>query len=391
MALDALRGVAQGIAGRALRRVSGNLRSGLLGTNKGGSDKSDFPAVNNFRGKYTTEHMTFPMDVTSGRELGNHGHYMIFEINEQKPPGLKFNEPRKKVGDALSNIEKSKAQQGSVPTENVISGLDAGLQAAVEQKAKNEKRKREQEQADYEKSLADKELTVGVERRETNTMKAHIALYMPPTVTVSHTANYTDQEIGVGANLAMQAYQDVQAQGLSFSVIGNTLQKLAPEFEDEALRKLVGAAGIIPGMEGLQHIVDVQQGFVKTPHLELSFKGITKRTFQYQFTMMPKSEAEAEMVSRIVKTFKRHMLPKMAMTDVRRLTIPDTFSIKYMFDNAENPHLHKISECVLETVSVSYGGDRYKTYEGGRPVVTSLTLNFKELDLITKEKIDQGY
>ena len=79
------------------------------------------------------------------------------------------------------------------------------------------------------------------------------------------------------------------------------------------------------------------------------------------------------------------------MTDVRRLTIPDTFSIKYMFDNAENPHLHKISECVLETVSVSYGGDRYKTYEGGRPVVTSLTLNFKELDLITKEKIDQGY
>ena len=62
-----------------------------------------------------------------------------------------------------------------------------------------------------------------------------------------------------------------------------------------------------------------------------------------------------------------------------------------MFNTGENPHLHKISECVLETVSVSYGGDRYKTYEGGRPVVTSLTLNFKELDLITKEKIDQGY
>ena len=43
-------------------------------------------------------------------------------------------------------------------------------------------------------------------------------------------------------------------------------------------------------------------------------------------------------------------------------------------------------------MNVSYGGDRYKAYEGGRPVVTNLTLNFKELDLITREKVlEQGF
>ena len=85
------------------------------------------------------------------------------------------------------------------------------------------------------------------------------------------------------------------------------------------------------------------------------------------------------------------MLPDVAVGDVRRMTIPNTFDITYMYDTGENPNLHKISECVLENMSVSYGGDRYKAYEGGVPVVTNLTLNFKELDLITRTDALEGF
>ena len=38
--------------------------------------------------------------------------------------------------------------------------------------------------------------------------------------------------------------------------------------------------------------------------MELAFKGITKRQFQYSFVMMPKSEMEAEQVEAIVKKHK---------------------------------------------------------------------------------------
>tara|TARA_B100000287_G_scaffold400126_1_gene419055 strand:- start:390 stop:767 length:378 start_codon:yes stop_codon:yes gene_type:complete len=125
--------------------------------------------------------------------------------------------------------------------------------------------------------------------------------------------------------------------------------------------------------------------------MELAFKGIPKRSFTYEFTMMPKSEMEAEQVEAIVKTFKAHMLPSMTLGNVRRLNIPSTFDIKYYYDNGPNPHLHLIKTCVLDNMSVSYGGDRYKAYEGGRPVVTSLSLSFKEMDLITRERIEEGY
>ena len=145
---------------------------------------------------------------------------------------------------------------------------------------------------------------------------------------------------------------------------------------------------MIPGLQGAQEVIDIQRGFVKAPQMELAFKGISKRQFQYNFTMMPKSEPEAEQIEAIVKTFKAHMLPSMTLGDVRRLNIPSTFDIEYYYDNAINPHLHRISTCVLETMSVSYGGDRYKAYDGGRPVVTNLSLSFKEMDLVTREHIE---
>ena len=78
MALDVLRGAAQGIAGRALKRVAGNIRSGLFPDARGGSDFSDLAGLNTFSGKFKTKNLTFPIDVEAGVETGNHGHYIIF-------------------------------------------------------------------------------------------------------------------------------------------------------------------------------------------------------------------------------------------------------------------------------------------------------------------------
>ena len=147
---------------------------------------------------------------------------------------------------------------------------------------------------------------------------------------------------------------------------------------------------MIPALQGASEVVDMQRGFIKAPQMELAFKGIAKRVFQYTFVMMPKSEEEAEMVKGIVQEFKVHMLPSKTISEsVRRLNIPNTFDIEYYYNGSLNQNLHRISECVLESMNVSYGGDRYKAYEGGKPVVTNLTLNFKELDLITREKAEQ--
>ena len=46
-------------------------------------------------------------------------------------------------------------------------------------------------------------------------------------------------------------------------------------------------------------------------------------------------------------------------------------------------------------MNVAYGGDRYKTFDGNEsgapPVETTITLNFKEMELITKERAQEGF
>jgi hypothetical protein len=71
----------------------------------------------------------------------------------------------------------------------------------------------------------------------------------------------------------------------------------------------------------------------------------------------------------------------------RTLIYPSTFDIEY----SPGEKLHRISTCALESVEVQYGGDRPQFFEDGHAVETQLTLQFKELELITKEKIAEGY
>ena len=391
MPLDSLRGVAQGVAGRALKKVTGSIKAGLLGNKKGLSDFSDFSGLNTFGNKRKTKNYRFPIDVESGKETGNHGHYMMFYIRTREKPKLSFAEKRAIANEGKLSVKKAQKQQGNVPEANIVSGGPPNR--SFQNNKAGQKAREEEAVTRFAENLSKRTSTITLKRPPTTRLDTAIALYMPPTVQVSYTSNYTDTEIGAAANIAAQAYQDFQSGGKTGEIVGKALKKLGPEMSEGMVRMALGAADMIPGLQGAQEVIDIQRGFIKAPQMELAFKGITKRQFQYSFVMMPKSEMEAEQVEAIVKMFKAHMLPSMTDKDlgVRRLDIPSTFDIQYMYDNAENPHLHKISTCVLETMSVSYGGDRYKAFEGGRPVVTNLSLSFKEMDLITREKIEEGF
>ena len=79
----------------------------------------------------------------------------------------------------------------------------------------------------------------------------------------------------------------------------------------------------------------------------------------------------------------------------RRMIVPNTFDIQYMYCGQSNNYLHNISTCVLNDLQVSYGGERYKTFDaeadGAPPVETSISLSFTEMELITRERIFEGY
>ena len=154
---------------------------------------------------------------------------------------------------------------------------------------------------------------------------------------------------------------------------------------------------IAPGADAA---ITLASGKVTNNRLEMVFQGTSRRSFSYSFKMMPKSEAEATNVDRIARMFRFYMAPSFDgdIGSSRTMIVPATFDISYYYaEGKENHFLNKISTCVLESANVTYGGDRVQFFRphsdgsGAPPVETNIELQFKELELITREKLALGY
>ena len=118
MALDNLRQAAQGVVVGNLRRVAGNL-PGMLGGSKG-DNSSKYKKLDRAKSPHSVDNLQFPIDVDSDPGLGNHGHYMMFYINQQDHAKLKFGDPAEPKQDGKKNITKAMEELNVDKQENVV-------------------------------------------------------------------------------------------------------------------------------------------------------------------------------------------------------------------------------------------------------------------------------
>jgi len=404
-----IRGVATQIASSALRNVSSKLpgvnMSYNTGRGSGGSNTHDFRSLEPMA---NSKNYTFPLDVESGPGLGNQGHYMMFYINQQQNATLDFGGKSGfsggrgiKIDVNIPDFIKLLNANGNYTNKANTTGTRDNLNLDhVTTEAEKSGMSPGQMQAMGSTGLTNwyikNKTTVAVKRAPTKRMTTAIAMYMPASVTTSYGAQYTDTEIGAVTEAALQAYEQF-AQGnmrAGFNEIGG----MSPEVANSLAAMMLTTAGALPGLAGLKAASEMKSGVVLSDRMELAFKGIDKRKFEYEFKMIPKSQREAEEIRNIIFAFKSSMMPEFEGGNLsgRKLIVPNTFDIEYMWNGAENQFINKISECVLTNMNVSYGGDSYKTHEGidgdgAPPIETTISLSFSELELITREKIHEGF
>ena len=263
-------------------------------------------------------------------------------------------------------------------------------------------------------SEGDKSITLKNKKKST---KAQISLYMPASVNVGYKSKYQDLEVGIGAELGASvadAIKNVTTVGTDSAAatkeasrIKNDLIAAGGDVANQiALGAINSALGILPGMGGFKEVAQLKANKVLTDKMELFFKGVNRREFQYEFTFIPTSAEESRAVNNIIQEFKSAMLPEYTSGVItkgpsdRTLTVPDLFDIKYMYLDGnysarENRYLNKITTCYLTDMSVKYGSDRYTAYRpddfGAPPQNTSVTLNFQEVEIVTRERAEQGF
>lgn len=122
-------------------------------------------------------------------------------------------------------------------------------------------------------------------------------------------------------------------------------------------------------------------GAVINPNLELLFNAPKLRTFQYQYLMTPRDEAESEEIRKIIYKLKKHSAPKGTDGQVF-LKAPDLFQLTYIYGatGAQHPFMNKLKECALTNIGVDYTPDgSYMTYGNGAMTAFRLSLTFSEI------------
>lgn len=205
-----------------------------------------------------------------------------------------------------------------------------------------------------------------------------INLYVDGPPTVSYSMNYANKELGTLAGI------------LSKSVV-NTLRTEGAASETAAA---FGAAmAKLPGAFGATDVQSVLSASSKTslnPFKEVIFESVDFRSFAFRYRFMPRSKAESETVKKIINLFKFHAHPE--LSDGKLFFVyPSEFIISYHYNGAENQYFHKFAPCILEKMEVSYGGEQFSTFVDGNPTEVTMSLVFRETEILTKNMITKDH
>lgn len=214
--------------------------------------------------------------------------------------------------------------------------------------------------------------------RQQKRLKTAIALHVPNQLSIRYGMQWSEDDTfalaaaGTAATELAKAVQNKDAKNLSEpakAIVANLALSKGPN------------AGALSAATGL----------AANPKKEQVFKGVDFRTFQFDYQFFPRDEKEAENVLNIIQAFKYHMHPEFKDNNNFIYLYPSEFDISYYQGGKENLNIHRHTSCVLTEMNINYTPNgTFTTFPNGMPTQINVTMNFRELALLTKDKVKDG-
>ena len=242
-------------------------------------------------------------------------------------------------------------------------------------------------------------------QRKTKRLVQAICLYVPDTVQQTTSNKYSAVSLTEAMGNAGLAAQGMQAGGADIlNALGQGDMKLGSGRSSTSaplggvIGELQGKAAAASGAfgSGIEKVMIASAGYAQNPQIEILFDTVDNRTFQFDFKFTPRSQEEAIAALDIIKAFRFHAAPEISGSGAgtgggRYFIPPSEFDIGYYFKGKPNDALHKFSTCVLEAIDVNYSNGNFATHDDGIPVEIGMTLRFKEVEIIHKKLVEEGY
>jgi hypothetical protein len=324
----------------------------------------------------------FPKDVFENQQLG---HYMVFYVNVQDRSKFNYNTtPKAARGpNEPDPVGTQSAAARKRWKQNKATGINSGTgETNLFESTRNQN--------------ALQGLTA--QYKTTTRISNSIALYLPANVSDTTSATYDDTPTGV---LGMAA-KDLGSLGVGlfakdYSAMASGGAKMIEKFAAESFKRMGSAlAESLTGAEGAIPLANRVFGQADNPFVEVFFNTMDVRTFTYNFNFAPRNKDETAEIQQIIQLFRFHMAPELQGNNSRYYTLPATFDIHYMYkaengNGYENDYFNRIGTCVLQNVTTNYTPNGVKSFGDGAPTQITMSLQFKETEVLTKAKINEGY
>jgi hypothetical protein len=287
------------------------------------------------------------------RDLGSptRGHYILFSINEITPVNYSVGGESTQVKGAGQTYSEGGASSLFNTGVNIVSSVAQSVKTFGNQV--------------LDGSSIKESFDVTLNKRKKKPVSS-VALYMPDTVNFQMDPQYGQTSM---VNTLANAGSKLPGRlGAGVSMISNA------------------------ATSDLGRLALATQGLALNPQNQMLFDGIDFRTYQLAFTFTPYSRQEAKTVKDIIKEFRQYAAPQIKEGAAGMFFIPPaTFDLQFYFNGKENENITKVAESVITSIDVNYAPNGFSAHSDGAPVQTTLTLQFKELQLVDRTKISQGF
>ena len=212
-----------------------------------------------------------------------------------------------------------------------------------------------------------------------------ISLYMPTTVP----GMKTDQSWNSTGNTFGSPLRRI----LTAAVSGFGLSS-GGEFGDVFEEAYAYAGSQVTGTS-INEYLTLTGGAIFNPNVEMLYDGLSTRGFQFDFFMAANSENDTQVITDIVNEFKQYSSPS---ARDNWLTVPHMWQVTYKSGvKSDESFFNKFKPSMITSINVqdNSGLNYHSTFRDGSPIVTAISIQFAEVDIITREDheeaIDEGF
>ena len=229
-----------------------------------------------------------------------------------------------------------------------------------------------------------------------------IRLPMPSNLSTDYNPQYTEQDLGpmAGAVLkpfdrAMYGNRDLETEAQQGSGMAAVLGAIGNGTAGALVQTATAAAGAVPGVgaEGVNAALKVFGGIAVNPHKVVLFTGVGFRDHTFSWKLSPRNRRESNDIRLICEMFKFYSHPEYLAGGLF-FKYPEFFDITFRHPS----YLFELEPSVCTDVRIDYHGQGFPAYirdaDGSgipAPAEVTLSLTFKETEVITKNTLTRGF